>query len=86
LDSAASSQKPKYVIDGVSEFVGAAYANIHRGNYSLSERSEEMYHESKVKMAKFLNVKSSEIIYTYNANYAVNLIGQALCKSKMLKK
>jgi cysteine desulfurase/selenocysteine lyase len=84
LDNAASTQKPKYVIDGVSEFVASSYANIHRGLYSLSERSEELYEASKTKVAELLNVKSSEIIYTYNANYAVNLIAQSLCKSQFL--
>jgi cysteine desulfurase/selenocysteine lyase len=47
FDNAASVQKPQYVIDGVSEFVSHDYANIHRGMYSLSEKSEEMYHHSK---------------------------------------
>ncbi len=84
LDSAASSQKPKYVIDGVSEFVASSYANIHRGAYSLSEKSEELYEASKKKVAELLNVKSSEIIYSYNANYAINLIAQSLCKSQFL--
>lgn len=86
LDSAASAQKPKYVIDAVSEFVATSYANIHRGDYSLSEKSENMYHASKEKVAQFLHVKASEIIYSYNATYAINLIAQSLCKSKFLKK
>ena len=86
LDSAASSQKPKYVIDGVSDFVASSYANIHRGTYALSEKSEDLYHESKTKIAEFLNVKANEIIYSYNATYAINLIAQALCKSKYLQK
>lgn len=86
LDSAASSQKPKYVIDGVSEFVASSYANIHRGDYPLSEKAEEFYHASKTKIAEFLHVKANEIIYSYNANYAINLIAQALCKSKYLEK
>ncbi|MCX6823325.1 MAG: aminotransferase class V-fold PLP-dependent enzyme [candidate division SR1 bacterium] len=86
LDSAASSQKPKYVIDGVSEFVASSYANIHRGSYALSEKSEDAYHASKTKVAEFLNVKANEIIYSYNATYAINLIAQALCKSKYLEK
>ncbi len=86
LDNAASTQKPKYVIDGVSEFVATSYANIHRWLYPISEQAETLYHQSKEKVAKFINVKASEIIYTYNANYAVNLIAQSLCKSRFLKK
>jgi selenocysteine lyase/cysteine desulfurase len=86
LDSAASSQKPAYVIDGVCKFIASDYANIHRGNYSLSEKSEELYHASKEKVAEFLHVKANEIIYSYNATYAINLVAQALCKSKYLEK
>jgi len=86
LDSAASTQKPKFVIDAVGDFVASSYANIHRGDYSLSEKSETLYQVSKSKIAEFLHVKASEIIYTYNATYAVNLIAQSLCKSKFLKK
>jgi cysteine desulfurase / selenocysteine lyase len=51
LDSAASSQKPAYVIDGISDFLQTSYANIHRGSYSLSEASEELYYASKGKVA-----------------------------------
>ena len=47
LDNAASTQKPKVVIDWVSDFLRNDYANIHRGLYSLSEKSEELYYESK---------------------------------------
>ncbi len=85
LDSAASSQKPKYVIDGVSEFVASSYANIHRGLYSLSEKSEEAYHHSKELVGELLNCKASEIIYSYNSTYAINLIAQSLVISDVLK-
>ncbi len=86
LDSAASSQKPSYVIDWVSDFISKDYANIHRWNYKLSERAEERYEYSKGLVAKFINVNSDEIIYTYNANYAFNLIAQSLAFSWFLKK
>jgi len=85
LDNAASSQKPQYVIDGVSEFVANDYANIHRGLYSLSEKSEEAYHHSKELVGELLNGKASEIIYSYNSTYAINLIAQSLVISDVLK-
>jgi len=69
LDNGASTQKPQYVIDGVSDFVASSYANIHRGLYSLSEKSEEAYHHSKELVGELLNCKASEIIYTYNSTY-----------------
>lgn len=86
LDNAASTQKPNFVIDGVSEFVASSYANIHRGLYSLSEKSEEAYHHSKELVGELLNCKASEIIYSYNSTYAINLIAQSLVISDMLNK
>ncbi len=85
LDNAASTQKPQYVIDGVSEFVASSYANIHRGLYSLSERSEEAYHHSKELVGELINCKPSEIIYSYNSTYGINLIAQSLVVSDILK-
>ena len=86
LDNAASTQKPQYVIDGVSEFVGSSYANIHRWLYSLSEKSEEAYHHSKELVGELLNCKASEIIYSYNSTYGINLIAQSLVVSDILQK
>ena len=85
LDNAASTQKPQYVIDGVSEFVACDYANIHRWMYSLSERSEEAYHHSKALVGELLNCKASEIVYSYNSTYGINLIAQSLVISDILK-
>lgn len=85
FDNAASTQKPQYVIDGVSEFVAHDYANIHRGMYTLSERSEEAYHHSKELVWELLNCKASEIIYSYNSTYGINLIAQSLVISDILK-
>ena len=86
LDNAASTQKPKAVIDWVSDFLKNNYANIHRGLYSLSEKSEELYYESKCKIAEFINCKPSEIIYSYNSTYCINLLAQALVNSWKLWK
>lgn len=86
LDSWASSQKPAVVIDGVSSFVANDYANIHRWAYDLAERSQDIYEASKVSIAKFLNAKASEIIYTYNASYASNMLAYSLIRSKKLQK
>ena len=58
LDNAASTQKPQMVIDGVSSFLAHDYANIHRGLYDLSERSESLYDQSKQLVAELLNTSS----------------------------
>ena len=86
LDNAASTQKPKAVIDWVSDFLKSDYANIHRWLYSLSEKSEELYYESKCKFAELINCKPSEIIYSYNSTYCINLLAQALVNSWKLWK
>lgn len=86
LDSAATSQKPYFVINGVRDFLSKHNANIHRWHYPLAEISEELYHASKAKVAQILNVKSHEIIYTYNATYAFNMLAQSLHHSNMLQK
>jgi len=86
LDSAASTQKPKAVIDWISDFLKNDYANIHRGLYALSEKSEELYYESKCKLAELINCKPSEIIYSHNSTYCINLIAQALVNSWKLWK
>jgi len=86
LDNGASSQKPKMVIDGVSEFVANDYANIHRGLYDLSEKSEKAYYDSKTAVANLLNCKASEIFYTYNSTYGINILVGALVKSRFLQK
>lgn len=86
LDSAASTQKPSHVIDGMTHFLKSSYANIHRGAYSLSEISEDLYFASKKKVANLvLNCSAEEIIYTYNATYAYNMLAQTLWYSWVLQ-
>lgn len=83
LDSASTAQKPSVVIDGMRDFMERDYANIHRGAYSLSERSEELYDTSKKAIAKLIGAGSvAEINYTYNATYALNLLVASLVRSK----
>jgi selenocysteine lyase/cysteine desulfurase len=51
----------------------------------LSEKSEETYHQSKTLVGELLNAKASEIIYSYNSTYAINLMAQSLVISDILK-
>ncbi|MFH1207105.1 MAG: cysteine desulfurase [Patescibacteria group bacterium] len=75
LDSAASAQKPKAVIDAVRDFYETYYANVHRGIYSLSEKASEAYELVRQKAADFINAPSaSEIIFTRNATESINLV------------
>ena len=86
LDNAASTQKPKAVIDWVSNYLKDSYANIHRWLYPLSDQSEELYYQSKCALAWLINCKSNEIIYSYNSTYCINLLAQALVNSLKLWK
>ncbi len=75
LDSAATSQKPKVVLDALREFYETANANPHRGAYSLSVRATECYHQSRVRIAQFLGVRDSDcLIFTRGTTEGLNLV------------
>jgi cysteine desulfurase / selenocysteine lyase len=75
LDSAATSQKPKKVINAISKYYKQYNANIHRGVYQISEKATAEYEKSKKKVASFIGAKApEEIIYTRNATEAINLV------------
>jgi cysteine desulfurase/selenocysteine lyase len=75
LDTAASSQKPRSVIDGVAEFYRHDYANVHRGVYRLSARSTELYEEAREKVRRFINAADArEIVFVRGATEAINLV------------
>src|SRR5579875_1141584 len=78
LDTAASAQKPRAVIDGIAEFYRRDYANVHRGVYRLSARSTELYEEAREKVRRFLNAADArEIVFVRNTTEAINLVAQS---------
>ena len=75
LDSAASAQKPRQVIDCVSGVYETGYANVHRGLHYLSEKATADYEGAREKIRAFMNAESSaEVIYTRGASEAINLV------------
>src|SRR5919109_3027342 len=75
LDSAASSQKPRRVLDAMTEFYETSYANIHRGVYDLGERSTEAYEAARETVRAFVNADSArEIVFTRNVTAALNAV------------
>lgn len=75
LDSGATTQKPIQVIKAINEFYEKYNANPHRGAYTLSQEATEVYENTRKKIAKFINAKSSEeIIFSKNATESLNLI------------
>jgi cysteine desulfurase / selenocysteine lyase len=78
LDSGASAQKPRSVIEGTAEFYRNDYANVHRGVYRLSGRSTDLFEEARDKVRAFLNAADErEIIFVRGATEAINLVAQS---------
>lgn len=84
LDNAATSQKPRAVIDAVSRFYGAENANIHRGVHFLSERATVAYDAVRAQVARFLNAASpAEIVFTRGTTESINLVAQSWGRSTL---
>ena len=78
LDSAASAQKPRAVLDRLHDVYATQYANIHRGLYALSEAATEAFEASRARVARFVNAASAEeIIFTRGATEAINLVAHS---------
>src|SRR5258708_34381225 len=77
LDNAATSQKPKCVIEALARFYQMDNANIHRGVHQLSERSTQSYEAARSKVQRFLNAANTrEIIFVRGATEGINLVAQ----------
>lgn len=75
LDSAASSQRPKQVVEAMADFESFHYSNIHRGLYSLSEESTRMYEQARQTVASFIGVKDvPTVIFTRGTTESLNLL------------
>lgn len=75
LDSAATSQKPKVVIDAIKDYYETFNANVRRGLYPIAEKATEKVEQVRRQVAKFINAKdSTEIIFVRNATEAINIV------------
>ncbi|HET7700024.1 MAG TPA: cysteine desulfurase [Candidatus Limnocylindria bacterium] len=74
LDNAATSQKPRQVIDAMRSVFEEHNANIHRGVYEFSERTTALFEGAREKVARFINAQSREVIFVRNATEGVNLV------------
>jgi cysteine desulfurase / selenocysteine lyase len=78
LDSAASSQKPRQMLEAMNRFYETSYANVHRGVYELAERATEGLEHARERTRAFLNAPSArEVIFVRNATEALNLVAYA---------
>ncbi|MDF1689982.1 MAG: cysteine desulfurase [Cycloclasticus sp.] len=81
LDNAATSQKPKAVIDSIVQYYQNDNANIHRGVHTLSERATLSYENARKKVQTFLNASSEkEIVFARGATEAINLVANAFAE------
>lgn len=77
LDNAATTQKPKSVIDAVANFYSHDYSNIHRGAHTLAARATELYEAGREKVQRFIGAKESrEIVFVRGTTEAINLLAQ----------
>lgn len=77
LDTAASAQKPRVVIETMDEVLKTRYANVHRGLYALSQNLTAEYEAVRTKVAAFINADESEIVFTRNATEGLNLVARS---------
>lgn len=86
LDNAATTQKPKSVIDRISYFYEHENSNIHRGAHTLAARATDAYEEARQKVASFVNAPSqNNIIFVRGATEAINLIAHSFGKFNLQK-
>ena len=74
LDSAATSQKPRVVIQALVDYYEQYNANIHRGVYEIAERATEAYEQARVKVARFIGARTPEVVWVRNTTEAINLV------------
>jgi cysteine desulfurase/selenocysteine lyase len=84
LDSAATSQKPRAVIDAVARFYSESNANIHRGVHTLAEEATALYDRSRARVARFIGAPTPRsIVFTRNTTEAINLVAYAWARRRL---
>jgi cysteine desulfurase / selenocysteine lyase len=84
LDSAASSPKPRAVIDAISDAYAHHYANVHRGIYELSEDATARFEAARVAMARFIGAPSHrEVVFVRNATEGINLVAYSWARTNL---
>jgi len=81
LDNAASSQRPRAVIDAISQYYERDHANVHRGVHALSQRATDAYEGARDAVRGFINAADTkEIVFTRGTTEAVNLVAQSFLR------
>jgi cysteine desulfurase/selenocysteine lyase len=84
LDSAASSQRPRAVIDAITRYYERDHANVHRGVHTLSQRATDLYEGTREIVRRFTNARNTkEIVFVRGTTEAVNLVAQSFARPKL---
>ena len=83
LDSGATSQKPKQVLDAERDFYEKRNSAVHRGAHQLAEEATDAYELARKKIAKFVGAQPNEIVFTKNATEAINLVAYAFLNATL---
>jgi len=84
LDSAASSQKPRAVLDAMDDYYECHHANVHRGVYALAEEATAAYEAARLAVARFIGAPSPRgVIFTKNATEAINLVAHSFGRARL---
>ncbi|MCX2734095.1 cysteine desulfurase [Saccharopolyspora sp. NFXS83] len=78
LDSGATSQRPRQVLDAERSFLETSNAAVHRGAHQLAEEATDAYEDARAKIARFVGASVDEVVFTKNATEGVNLVAYAM--------
>ena len=74
FDSAATSLKPKQVIESMNDYYFNYNSNVHRGDYDIAAKTDSVYENAREVIAKFINAESKELIFTSGTTQSINLV------------
>jgi cysteine desulfurase/selenocysteine lyase len=84
LDNAATTQKPKVVLEALSRYYTEDNANVHRGVHALSGRATDAFEQARAKVARFIGARDPrEIVFTRNATEGINLVAQSWARANL---
>ena len=83
LDNAATTQKPRAVIDAISRYYQTSNANVHRAVHELAERATTQYEGARDRIAKFFNAQREEVVFTRGTTEAINLVAYSFLRPRL---
>lgn len=84
LDNAASSQKPRQVVEAMTDYYYNSHANVHRGAHALAVEASDLYEGARVKVARFLNAPDpASVVFTRNSTEAINLVAYSWARHNL---